>query len=266
MGIQERKRRRLAEREQVFLDHAWAMIQRDGLLNLQMARLAAECDYAVGTLYQHFSSKEDLLVALAARRTGERIELFERAAAWQAPSRSRMFAILIGDVLFAQRAPDFFRLTQYVSTHAVWAAASPQRRNDALEGSRPLGEAVQRVIGDAVTAGDIDSHGLSGKELCGGLWAMCVGMHALVSADGVLESQCVPRPYTLLQHHAHALLNGLGWRQLIPLDDVDAQRQLSARIVREVFPEFEVFSEFSDVAGEAASGPLSSCAGEACNE
>ncbi len=256
MGIQERKQRQLEAREQCFLDRAWAMIQRDGLLNLQMARLAAECDYAVGTLYQHFSSKEDLLVALAARRTGERIELFQRAANWQAPSRHRMFAIMIADVLFAQRAPDFFRLAQYVSTHAVWAAASSERRNAAVEGSRPLGDAVHRVIDDAIAAGDVDSNGLSGHELCGGLWAMSVGMHTLASADGVLESQCVPRPYQLLLHQAHALLNGLDWQPLMPLGDAVAQQQLLEQITSELFPEFSV------AAGPAALSLLSSGSGE----
>jgi len=260
VGIQERKQRQLAEREQVFLDRAWIMIQRDGLLNLQMARLAAECDYAVGTLYQHFSSKEDLLVALAARRTGERIELFNRAAAWQAPSRSRMFAVMIADVLFAQRAPDFFRLAQYVSTHAVWAAASPERRSAAIEGSRPLGDAVHRIIDDAIAAGDIDNQGLTVRELCGGLWAMSVGMHTLVSADGVLESQCVPRPYQLLLHQAHALLNGLGWQPLMPLRDGAAQQQLLEQIMRELFP------EFSTVATPAALSLLSSSSGEGRDE
>lgn len=256
MGIQERKQRQLAEREQTFLDRAWEMIRRDGLLNLQMARLAAECDYAVGTLYQHFSSKEDLLVALAARQTGQRIELFQRAAAWQAPSRQRIFAILIADILFAQQSIDFFRLARYVSTHAVWAAASEQRRADALARSRPLGEAVYRIIDEAIAAGDIDGAGLGGPELCSGLWAMCEGMHTLVSAHGLLESQCVPRPYQLLQHHAHALLNGLGWQPLMPLADVDAQQQLFARIVRELFP------EFSEVAAAAALHSLASGAGE----
>lgn len=256
MGIQERKQRQLEEREQAFLDRAWEMIQRDGLLNLQMARLAAECDYAVGTLYQHFSSKEDLLVALAARRTSERIELFERAANWQAPTRHRMFAIVIADVLFAQRSPDFFRLSQYVSTHAVWASASPERRTAALERSRPLGEAVHRVIEDAIAGGDVDSNGLAGYELCGGLWAMSVGMQTLVCADGVLESQCVPRPYQLLLHQAHALLNGLNWQPLMPLGDAAAQQQLLEQITSELFP------EFSMVANPAALSLLSSGSGE----
>ncbi len=65
MGTRERRQREIAEREQRFLDCARALMLQDGLLGLQMARVAEACDYATGTLYQHFESKEDLLVALA---------------------------------------------------------------------------------------------------------------------------------------------------------------------------------------------------------
>ena len=56
-----RRQREIALREQAFLDQAQALIQRDGLLSLQMARIAEESGYAIGTLYKHFASKEDLL-------------------------------------------------------------------------------------------------------------------------------------------------------------------------------------------------------------
>ena len=65
-----RRQREIAAREVVLLDAAQAQIQRDGLLSLQMARVADECGYAIGTLYKHFASKEDLLVALDLRLRG----------------------------------------------------------------------------------------------------------------------------------------------------------------------------------------------------
>ncbi len=238
MGTQERKRRQLAEREQYFLDCAWARIQRDGMLNLQMARLASESQYAVGTLYLHFSSKEDLLLALATRNVSERLALYRRAADWQASSRNRLLAIVLADVLFAQRTPEYFRLSQYVSTYTVWMAASEERRQAALQASVPLGETVQQVVEAAIAEGDVDSCGLSGRELCSGLWAMAEGMHSLVSATGLLATPSVPRPYQLLFQHAHALLNGLGWQPLMALDDTEAQQQLLKNMMTEVFPDF----------------------------
>src|SRR3546814_18131770 len=87
MGTRERRQREVAEREQRFLDAARELIQQDGLLNLQMSRIAEKCDYAVGTLYQHFVSKEDLLVALASEEAQERVDMFVRVHRWAA-SRS----------------------------------------------------------------------------------------------------------------------------------------------------------------------------------
>lgn len=86
MGTRERKQREVAEREQLFLDTARDLVREDGLLNLVMARIARECDYAVGTLYQHFASKEDLLIALSAVNERHRHELFQRVLEWQAPT------------------------------------------------------------------------------------------------------------------------------------------------------------------------------------
>ena len=237
MGIQDRKKRQLAEREQFFLDRAWAMIERDGVLKLQMARLASECEYAVGTLYLHFSSKEDLLVALATRTVSKRMSYYERAFTWQAPTRERMLAVIVADVLFAQSSPEYFRLAQYVSTHTIWMAASEQRRAEALAASTPLGEGIVAIVNEAVAAGEVPDLGLSGYELIGGLWAMTEGMHALVSATGLLEAHPLPHPYRLLLRQAHALLNGWGWQSEVPLDAVEQQQQLLVKILTEVFPE-----------------------------
>lgn len=239
MGIiQNRKLRQRAEREQVFLERAWSMIQSEGVLKLQMSRLAKECEYSVGTLYQHFSSKEDLLVALATCGVAERLALFRRVAAWKGPSRHRILAILLADVLFAQKEPEYFRLAQYVSTHTVWASASEERRRAALEASYPLGEAIESIVNHAISCGDVYPQQVTGRELCIGLWAMGEGMQTLVSAQGLLEAHSVPRPYQLLMTHANGLLNGLEWLPIMPLDDVSQQNQVLAHIMADVFPEF----------------------------
>lgn len=235
MGTKERRQREIAERERLFLDRAGELILQDGLLNLQMARVAEACDYATGTLYQHFTSKEDLLVALASEKSAIRAQLFERAASWQAPSRERIFAVAVGDMIFARRYPDYFRLTQYVTTEVVWGAASAQRRQAALEICRPIGEAVFRIFGDAVDAGDLDPRGLSLAELTIGPWTLCLGMHTLVHAEGMLQQYEVRDPYRLLMRNVHCLLNGYGWRPLFDPADDAALDALIDRICGEAF-------------------------------
>ncbi|MFI4980893.1 MAG: helix-turn-helix domain-containing protein [Nevskiales bacterium] len=77
-----------------------------------MARIAEKCDYAVGTLYQHFGSKEDLLVALSADNSQHRVDLFRRVGEWKAGTRDRMVGIAVADLMFVKLYPEHFRLAQ----------------------------------------------------------------------------------------------------------------------------------------------------------
>lgn len=220
MGTRERKQREFADREQLFLQAAREQICADGLLSLQMAKVARACDYATGTLYQHFASKEDLLVALSAEMSETRVNFFERVANWDAPSRDRMFAIAVGDTLFAHRYPEHFRLSQFVFTEVIWQAASPQRRRHTLEVCRPMGMIVHDIISDAIVNSDLDARGRSPMEMALGQWTMTLGTHCLVHAEGVLDLYDLKDPYRLMLTQIQALLNGLQWRTLLdPFDE-----------------------------------------------
>jgi AcrR family transcriptional regulator len=237
MAIQARKERQRAEREQLFITAAREQICQHGLLGLQMAKVARACDYATGTLYQHFSSKEDLLVAICSELVDIRVEIFNRVAAWQAPSRDRIFAVAVGDIIFARHYPEHFRLAQFVFTEVVWQAASASRRQQLLTASRPMGEAVSTIIADAIAAGDLDCHGRPQLELALGQWTMTLGMHHLVHAEGVLELYELHEPYRILLQQLNALLNGLGWQPMLPPFDEAALDALVQRIQQEVFPD-----------------------------
>ena len=236
MSTKERRQRELAAREQRFLDCAQDLIQRDGLLSLQMSRIAEECDYAVGTLYQHFASKEDLLLALVTRDCLNRVELFERAAKWNGTSRERMLAIAIADLMLIRSQPQVFRVMQYVFTDVIWHAASEKARQRSLEAGKPIGELIEAIAAEAIRAGDLPADtGLTPMTLTIGPWTLCMGMHTLVHAEGVLEHHGATEPYRLLIKHLQHLLNGYGWRPLFDVSDEAAIDAQLARISREVF-------------------------------
>jgi len=220
MSTKERKKREFAEREQRFLDAAREQICQDGLLTLQMAKVARSCDYATGTLYQHFSSKEDLLVAMCADMSGTRVDFFQRVADWDAPSRDRMFALAVADMLFANKHPEHFRLAQFVFTEVIWQAASAERRQHTLEVCKPMGMIVHAIVTDAIQSGDVDARQRAPLELAVGQWALTLGMHNLVHAEGVLDLYDLKDPYRLMLTHTQLLLNGMNWQPLIdPFDE-----------------------------------------------
>ena len=236
MSTRERRRREFAEREQLFLDKAQELIRHDGLLSLQMSRIANACDYAIGTLYQHFASKEDLLVALATRSCLSRAELFERAARWDGPTRDRMLAVALADLLILREQPEHFRLAQFVWTDVVWGAASAESRRRALEASAPLAGVVDGIVVEARRRGDLPGNvTLSPSAMTIGPWAMCLGMYTLAQQEGLLDHRQTGNPYRLLLVHVQYLLNGYGWQPLFDPADDRAFDALIERVCAEVF-------------------------------
>jgi AcrR family transcriptional regulator len=237
MGTRERRQREVAEREDLFLDTALELIRQDGLLNLQMARIAEKSEYAVGTLYLHFASKEDLLLALITRVFRDYIGLVRQAEAWKAPSRDRMFAVGVADMVFVRRYPDYFRIAQYSLCEVVWKAASPERRQAFMEANDPLVEIVAGIVEDARRAGDLEPAGQTAQEMAVGVWALCNGYHNLVHAEGILDDFSVHDPYPLMCRHLQGLLDGFRWKPISQPADAAAFDALIERVRREVFDE-----------------------------
>jgi AcrR family transcriptional regulator len=235
MGTRKRRQREIAEREQLFLGTARELIREDGLLNLQMARIAEKCEYAVGTLYQHFASKEDLLVALSTENIKYRAELFQRVVDWKANTRDRMFGIAVADMLLVRRYPEHFQLDQYAFTEVVWRAAPLERRRKALAAGEPLGRVVESIVVEAARVGDLDTRGLKSFELCLAPWALCEGTHQIAHAEGLAEKYGLGNAYRLMLRHQQCLLNGLGWKPLFDVADEAALDAKIKKLCQEVF-------------------------------
>ncbi|MCW5579759.1 MAG: TetR/AcrR family transcriptional regulator [Luteimonas sp.] len=236
MATLDRRQREFARRETRFLDTAQSLIRRDGLLNLQMSRIAEECEYAIGTLYKHFASKEDLLVTLSTRNCLDRIDLFERAARWEGPTRERILAFALADLIVLREQPEHFRLAQFVWTEVVWDAASVAVRQRALDACAPLATLIDGIAAEARRRGDLPADfALPDESLTIGPWTLCIGMRTLAQQQGPLDPAQVGDPDRLLFKHLHYLLNGYGWQPLFdPADDAALDHALE-RLCRDVF-------------------------------
>lgn len=235
MGTRERRQREFEDRESLILGCARGLVHDEGLLSLQMSRLAEKCEHAVGTLYKHFESKEDLILALAVQGSQNHVELFERASRWGRNTRDHIFAVTVADMIFVRRNPDHFRIAQYALCEAVWDAATPERRQEFLEVNKPVGEIVIRIVNEAVKAGDLSLNGLQPEQLTTGIWALSFGMHNLVHAKGILEDWEIREPYRLMCQHMQVMLNGFGWKPLINPADWIATDTKIEQLCAEIF-------------------------------
>lgn len=216
------------------LDVARKMLIAQGYAGLSMDRLAEATEYSKGTVYQHFSTKEDLVTALASQTIEQRTSLFERAGRFSGRPRERMEGVRIADGLFARLYPHSFRSELIIKMADLEDRASADRRG-ALEEqeSRCLG-VPQGIIQEAIANGDLPAD-TSVPQIMYAILAMALGTHAIISNFRPLLAQIqVTDPFSTLRDNVQVLLDGFGWR---PLSSEWDYAETTRRIAKEVFPD-----------------------------
>jgi len=232
MGTLSRKQREIKEREALILDVATRMLVENGYLELSMDRIAEQIEYSKGTVYQHFSSKEDLVSAIVARTMETRADMFSRAAVYPGRARERMLGIGLASRLFIQLYPYHFKAEQVVRIDSIMGKAGENRRRRIEGCERRCIQIVCGIIRDAIEQGDLTlPDELTPEALTFSLWSMHFGGYALMDSDPLQELGIDDPPYALYRS-IMALLDGLGFAPLTSAWDYEATQE---KIRREVF-------------------------------
>jgi AcrR family transcriptional regulator len=229
----DRRRIRLAERDRRILDAAREHLLRDGYHGLSMEAIAESIHFSRAVVYQHYKSKEDVLVALAAETGERRVELFERASAFRGKPRERMLAIGEAVAHFATTYPSHFKTEHIIHTSSVRSKCSDENQLRLATCEAKCPQIAAGVIRDAISQGDlVVPKGVAPEELMFGLWAMYFGGLFLMSSDVDLERKGgVKEPMDALRRAAAALLDGWNWKPLSSEWDYEATRK---RVAQEV--------------------------------
>ena len=235
MNTQTRKQREIQEREQRILDVSRPLLISQGYHGLSMDRVAEALEYSKGTIYNHFSCKEEIIIALAIETTDQRTAMFERAAAFQGGSRERVHAIGVAATLFVRLFPDHFLVEQIVRSASIWEKTSEKRRMVMRScESRCMG-IVGGVVRDAVSRGDLTlPDDVAPEDLVFGLWSMSYGTFSIITTSDELVDLGIKDPFTAYRNNIYRMLDGFGWQ---PLSTEYDYLQTLARIQEEVFPD-----------------------------
>ena len=109
MSASERKKREYAQREDLIIDTARKLLLDVGYLDLNMDRIAEVTEYSKGTIYQHFSCKEEILVAMLCESAEKAGKFLLRGSNFKGKPRERMAAMALGYDLFVGLNPDHFK-------------------------------------------------------------------------------------------------------------------------------------------------------------
>jgi len=200
-------------REAEILQTALDVIAREGVSGLTIDKVVTKVPYSKGTVYNHFSCKEDLLTALCNNCVRRLADIFFRAAAFEGSSREKMLAIGIAYMLHSQLNPTEFMLVLSAKTPSVTEKSSQKRQDEHQELETKLLGKLLGIISDGLAHGELTlAPHLSPAQVSFSLWAMSFGTIALLQENlercGVRQEMSLERE---LINHSNLVLDGLNW-------------------------------------------------------
>lgn len=230
-----RKQREMKEREARILKLARPILLREGYQGLSMDRLAAEMEYAKGTLYNHFPNKEDIVLALAVESINLRMRMMEAASMRGDNPRERLINVGAASELFST-ATGHFAIEAWIRNSTIWEKASPERQDFIRQTEGKCMGIVSGLSRDAVARGDlILPAGVSAEELIFGFWSISYGSQILAASSPSLTALGITNPLSTIRQHCFTLLNGFQWK---PLMDFSVHVELMTKELQRLKEEF----------------------------
>lgn len=201
-------------RETELLQTALSVIAKEGVSGLTIDKMVALVPYSKGTVYNHFSCKEDLLTALCNNHVRQLAELFYRAARFDGNSREQMLAIGFSYMLHSQLNPTEFMLVISAKTPSVREKSTQKRQEEHLALEHDLLGCILQIINNGLSSGELElAPHLTPAQVAFSLWAMSFGTIALLHES---LDRCSVRTEMELEremlNHSNIALDGLGWR------------------------------------------------------
>jgi AcrR family transcriptional regulator len=208
----ERKRQDLAQREELLLNAACALLEKDGFSNLTLEKLAAQTNFSKGTIYNHFSSKEDLLTAIGVHGMRLQLGMYLKVSRFSNMSRERMMGLHYAYHVYAMHNPTLFLCVLSALSPWVIEKTSVNRMHDRRDIELRITNVVDDVVMAALKAGDIsDSQGFQLTQISFANWAMSFGTTALLQSAQQATSIRRLDVSAAFRSNVTLLLDGIGW-------------------------------------------------------
>lgn len=203
----------LEAREEEIMLTALDIMTESGVAGLTIDKVVAKVPYSKGTVYNHFTCKEDLLTGLCNRSVKNVAALFCRAVSFEGNSRERIFAIGYAYMLHSLLNPTEFMLVISAKTPAVREKSTEKRQEEHLALESKLLGSILEIISSGLSSGELNLQPhLSPAQVAFSLWSMCFGTIALLHET---LDRCSIRTEMNLEreliNHSNLLLDGLNW-------------------------------------------------------
>ncbi|MGF1698000.1 TetR/AcrR family transcriptional regulator [Vibrio kyushuensis] len=236
-----KKQQAIADREVELTLLAKELVQEQGFGNLTMDKLTAASPYSKGTIYNHFCSKEDVILALCIHSLRTEALLFARIGEFEGNTRERVIAMHVALRIYARTEPVLSTCAIMAKSPWVLEKALPERVTELNKLEEMVIAQADELTNLAAEIGDLKfSPGVGSDAIVFANWSIAFGSNALT--QNASNSHCISRlqdPFSVL-HNANMLLDGLGWK---PLSTEWDYRKTWRRVERELFSEEVAYLE-----------------------
>ncbi len=235
MTTQLRKEREFYERENLLIDIAAQVLVERGYIGMTMDRIAEKAQYSKGTVYQHFTCKEDIITALHNRDLKVLHALFLHAYGFKGSTRERMQAVGLSYDWFLSTHPHCTVAMTILHSSSILEKVSEQQVFLMHGSEQGVIQVIVDIAREAVAAGElVPGPGKTPEQVILGLWALSMGLFSIQQKAQSLSIMQNLEPNRVHEVH-HVLMDGYGWR---PLSHEYDTKAVDERVVREVIETF----------------------------
>jgi len=221
---------RLLLREARVLEVAEELLEERGYLGLHLDEVARAVEVSRPTLYNHFSSKEDLIAGIANGYLRERRRLFRQSLAFPGTSREKLCCVGVAYGILAEERPQALATLQLVRSPSIWEKVQDARQEELQENSEACFRVMLELVERGRHQGELPEDApVPPAAIVAGIVSLSHGTF-LLNRDLSFFTSVLgePTPGFLFEHYT-ALLDGYRWRPLSTETDYRACR-LRARL------------------------------------
>lgn len=209
------RQKKFSDRESELIDIAHKLVDANGFAGLTMDKLVAACNYSKGTVYNHFSCKEDLFIALSL--TGIKYEkiILSDALKFDGNPREVALAMNYAFQLYSRLEPTLSQCIYHAKNPTVREKCSAERLEALNKEDTELLRMCDQVFLGGIEDGSLKlSPGLGIESFTFANWALTLGTSGLLNNGQTVHAiSRIETRYALLRN-INLLYDGMQWQPL----------------------------------------------------
>jgi len=247
---QNRQKREL--REQEIIRITMIQLSEHGFLDVRMSDIARETKYSMGTIYSHFESKEDLIIACAYTLVQEHKLLFQAILAEKISAIEKIITMAQCSWHLSMYHPELIEIDHLSLMHSVWHRATQLRTQQLKELQIELANSFLGIALEAIETCVLSHQTLDALEkkklayhLTHGMWGLCVGLSSTAqsaytrSVSSITNHENIEQENRELESYEHfatnysRFLQGYGWQEKHPQKIFQACRAIALKCINQ---------------------------------